>query len=182
MNKRIDRGRLSAVFAATALLLSLVMLVAHTNVPRAVADEIKDVRVINTESMPAKVRDVDNGRNPVHAEVNCVVDEGGGCLRLIYTVPADKRLVIEFASMRARVTDAQVSRMSMYTTVGGAEVLHYLTPTPSSTIDNGETSAGQQVRLYADAGTGVWVSGEPFDSDGTSNFHFTISGYLVDAS
>ena len=112
--------------------------------------------------------------------MNCTVDEGGGCLRLIYTVPAGKRLVIEYASMKARITDAQVSRMSMYTTVGDQEVLHYLTPTPPSTIDNGETSAGQQVRLYADPGTSVLVAGDPFDSDAISFFSFTISGYLLD--
>ena len=73
----------SAVLIIAALGLSLA-----TDVRRAVADEFKDVRVINTESMAAKVRDVDNARHPVHAAVNCTVDEGGGCLRLIYTVPA----------------------------------------------------------------------------------------------
>jgi hypothetical protein len=46
--------------SAVLVILALVFALAHSNVPRAVADEFKDVRVINAESMPAQVRDVDN--------------------------------------------------------------------------------------------------------------------------
>jgi hypothetical protein len=64
--------------SAVLVILALVFALAHSSVPRAVADEFKDVRVINAESMPAQVRDVDNpGRQPVHFNES-------------YTVPAGK--------------------------------------------------------------------------------------------
>src|SRR5687767_719987 len=67
--------------------LVLILTLANTDVRRAVAEEFKDVRVINTESMPANVRDVDNpARQPVHFSES-------------YTVPDGKRLVIEYVSM-----------------------------------------------------------------------------------
>lgn len=165
----------SAVLIIAALVLTLV-----TDVRRAVADEFKDVRVINPLSMPANVRDVNEARQPVQAAVSCVVDEGSGCLRVIYTVPSGKRLVIEYASMKTKLEDAHISRMTIHTTIGGEEITHYLTPTPPTPLVDTETSVGQELRLYADPGTSVLVSGTPFNSDGSNGFAFTISGYLVD--
>ena len=163
------------------IIVALVLALANADIRRAVADELKDVRVINTEAMPAKVRDVDNpARQPVHAEANCSDDEGSACETVIFAVPAGKRLVIEYASMGARVSDVQVSRMGIRTTVGGQEILHRLPPTPPAPAVNSSTSTGEQLRLYADPGTSVSVVGAGTDSNGTGDFFFTISGHLVD--
>ena len=175
-----DMERIKNYLLCSAVLIIAVLVMTLTDVRRAVADEFKDVRVINTESMPAKVRDADNAaRHPTQARANCSDDEGS-CGVLIYVVPAGKRLVIEYASMRAHATGAQISRMQISTVVAGEEILHYLPPTPPAPTVDSDTSVGQVVRLYADAGTPVLVSGSPTNSSVTAFYGFAISGYLVD--
>jgi len=174
--------RIKSYLLASAALVTvvLVLTLARNDATRVVADEFKDVRVINTESMPAKVRDVDNApRHAVQARASCADDEGS-CAVLIYVVPSGKRLVIEYASMQAHATGAQISRMRVSTIVAGEEISHNLSPTPPAPTVDSETTIGQVVRLYADPGTAVWVSGRPTNSSITASFVFTISGYLVD--
>ena len=155
-----------------------VKVVNSTSEPVPIAGTIN---VGNLVSNPLPVRDVDNpARQPVQGAATCSVFEGGSCQRAIYVVPAGKRLVIEYASMEAHVSDNRTPRMWIYTAIGGHEIRHFL-PIPPPVPGLGlTTSIGQQVRLYADPGTGVGVSGVVDDSSGTAVFKFNIYGYLVD--
>ena len=158
------------------IIVAIVLALAHADVRRAVAEEFKDVRVINTESLPAKVRDVDNpARQPVQAFAFCSTTAGAfGCFNDIFAVPVGKRLVIEYASMDASLMPGDALRGSIITSVGGEQLEHRLTPTPPAI--NTSTSAGQEVRLYADPETTVHVHGVRSNSDGHGVFIFTISG------
>ena len=154
-----------------------VKVVNSTSEPVPIAGTIN---VGNPEANPLPVRDVDNpARQPVHFAASCSVVKGGTCQRVIYVVPAGKRFVIEYASMEASLSDDRTPLMRISTTVGGQEVRHFLSIPPSVPGLGLPTSIGQQVRLYADPGTGVLVSGTVLDSAGTALFSFTISGYLV---
>jgi hypothetical protein len=140
------------------------------------------VTVNNPATSPVLVRDVDNpARQPVQAEGSC---NGtlGGCLKTIYTVPAGKRLVIEYASMRANIPVGEVAELLIDTVVGDKVVRNGLPPTAPSVAFLGFSAAnmGQQVRLYADPGTIVNVEAFRSASGNEASFDFTISGHLVD--
>src|SRR5215204_5485313 len=89
------------LLGSAALIIAALVLTLATDVRRAVADEFKNVRVINTESMPANVRDTGVPiRTPVQIQVNTSINTGevvGD--QLVYTVPAGKRLVIEHVAV-----------------------------------------------------------------------------------
>jgi hypothetical protein len=110
--------RIKSYLLASAALVTvvLVLTLARNDATRVVADEFKDVRVINTESMPAKVRDVDNAprRSPGQSKLR----RRRGQLRGSHLRSSlGKRLVIEYASMQAHATGAQISRMRVSTIV-----------------------------------------------------------------
>lgn len=149
---------------------------SHAQSKKATAD---DVNVVNTPS----VRDTDNpARQPVQAQAACQANNVIGCLPIIYTVPAGKRLVIEFASMNANLPAGQTAQLAIQTSAGGETVNHHFPLTPPAVPFQGQgaAAAGQQVRLYADAGTVVTVQGTRNIATGTAFFNFSISGYLVD--
>jgi hypothetical protein len=89
----------SAVIVVAALVLSLV-----ADIRRAVADEFKDVRIINTESVPANVRDVDTPRRtPVQIKVNTFINFGEIVGEAdIYTVPMGRRWSSSTPHLKAR--------------------------------------------------------------------------------
>jgi hypothetical protein len=149
------------------------------------------VLIDNTVGDPVRVRNVNDANQPVQAQASCLTT-ALGCLPTIYTVPAGKRLVIEYASMRVCILPGQSATLEIATTVGGQSASHYLNGTPpaagpgtvaigcNSGTPSSEVATGQQVRIYADAGTGVVVTGSRNGNVGTASFHFSISGYLVD--
>ena len=141
------------------------------------------VTVGNLGDSPLPVRDVDNpARQPVQARANCSVTIETGCLPTIYTVPAGKRLVIEYASMDANVPAGELAQLAIATRTGGETVEHAFPLTPPSVAFSAGRAAnvGQQVRLYADPGTSVVVTGSRSGFGSPASFIFTISGHLVD--
>jgi hypothetical protein len=96
----------------------------------------------------------------------------------LYTVPADKRLVIEFASAFTSPSSGQTSRsLTLRTTVGGKWVNHHL-PMPLQTAN--DYIAAQVVRLYADPNTLVTACGARNVGTGSMSVVIGISGLLVD--
>jgi hypothetical protein len=148
------------------------------------------VLIDNTVGDPVRVRNVNDAIQPVQAQASCLVN-ALGCLPTIYTVPAGKRLVIEYASMRVCVLPGQSATLSVATQVGDQAVFHYLNVTPpaaapgtfaigcNSAVASSEVAVGQQVKIYADAGSGVVLTGTRNSTVGTASFQFSISGYLV---
>jgi len=112
-------------------------------------------------------------------------------LPTIYTVPAGKRLVIEYASMHVCVLPGQAATLSIATIVDSQSAFHHLNGTPPAAgpgtvaigcnpgVASSEVAVGQQVKIYADGGTGVVATGSRNSTVGSASFQFTISGYLV---
>jgi hypothetical protein len=150
------------------------------------------VIVDNPVTDPVRVRSVNDALQPIAVTAFCTSQASIGCSpSVFYQVPAGKRLVIEYASFRVCVLPGQATGMSIRTTVGGNLVTHYLDSAPASAGPGSFNLAcnagastfaqrGQQVRLYADAGTFVGVEGDRDSPVGSAAFTLAISGYLVD--
>ena len=137
------------------------------------------------------VRDLDNpARQPVQARASCTINPGSStpagntCESTIFDVPSGKRLVIEYASMQLEfITIGKLMSLDITTTLGGNPVSHSFplsSPAVGAAGGGGLARLGQQVRIYADPGTAVMVTGVRTELTGTSFCRFTISGYLVD--
>ena len=177
------RKSLVGLAGLLALVSAVAILTPRTGLgqPNAPIPTQLNVHVKNTL---LDVRDVDNpARQPVQADAECS-SEQLGCFLTIYTVPAGKRLVIEYASMEANIPEGQITQLRVTTVAGGVPSGHRLPlSAPSVTFGSGGghlTSVGQQVRLYADPGTSVVVVSLRTSNVGTATFRFTISGHLVD--
>jgi len=146
------------------------------------------VNVGNTSDNPVPVAIVDGNAAAVTREpfqfmaskVNQTADVG----YLTFAVPADKRLVIENVSMSARLQLTQaVWEFSIETLLteqpGVAHVVPVFKQAESTT--QAFFSAGQQVRLYADGGTTVFLRIYLTNADPANyyNFFASVSGYLI---
>lgn len=117
-----------------------------------------------------------------HCEMNGNVV---ACDAVLYTVPAGKRLVIEYASMEASLPVGQMVRMMIQILadpLGSSFVNHLLpmsSPAPAGLFTGAhQTSIGQVVRLYAEAGNVVRIWAQRNDGTGGSgSATFAISGY-----
>ncbi len=149
----------------------------------------ENVNVVNT-SVPT--RDVDNpARQPVQVEVAQGIGRFTGQL-LIYTVPAGKRLVVEhFSSELGIATGTAVDRYLLAITdnppqIGGASFTHTIPPAyhaPCALCASGTELwvASQPVRMYVDAGKGLFATVTFSSAAGPNAFvFFSVSGYLVD--
>ena len=140
------------------------------------------VTVVNTPTQPVPVL---NEANPdlapfqaTQPNVPFVSDQQG--VDVNFTVPAGKRLVIEFASGTAYLMQGRVTAFQLVTVVNGVIAAHNLTFTsigPAGGFSISDT-ASQQVRLYADPGTTVAFRVQR-DIGGPGAVGATISGYLV---
>ena len=125
------------------------------------------VRIGNSASDPVLTRDIDRGvRQLIQRDANLTIDGGTTSgERLVYEVPAGKRLVIEFAGL----DQLTAATLRIVTTVNGETVYHHL------------SGGSQVVRLYADPGTQVKTLGYVLTPPTVSLFVFcSISGYLED--
>ncbi len=102
----------------------------------------------------------------------------------IYTVPAGKRLVVEYVSTYMVIPVGSGAFANITTEVGGTTARHYLPMTEQTTYDAGttEVSVGQQLtRLYADPGTTVVYEVHRNTGSLNTETEISFSGYLVDA-
>ena len=139
------------------------------------------VSVSNLGGSPLPVQDVDSpGRQPVKAEASC---SGCGCSATVYTVPAGNRLIVESASITANIPAGKMARWRLFTNNAGQQGTELNFPVTQPPVIFGiisQSTAGQQVRLYAEAGSDVRMNGTTSDNAMPSNYIFSISGYLVD--
>jgi len=152
------------------------------------------VTINNSAVNPVRVRDVNDANQPIAASTTCDSPAATiGCgPAMIYTVPAGKRLVIEYASLDGCILPGQSVELSVSTQLNGAFTRHAVNIAPPAAgpgvgviacnIPNASsiTAIGQQIRLYADGGTQVLVEGDRNSNLGLASFSFSISGYLVD--
>jgi hypothetical protein len=101
-----------------------------------------------------------------------------------FTVPADRRLIIEYVSGNCEGSDdsSGASSIGLTARTGAAPVLHHLpfTPLPSPGSVEVQHTFAQSTRIYADAGTTVSFGGRLFRSAaGTVSCLAAVSGTLV---
>lgn len=149
------------------------------------------VIVSSSTNAPLLVRDVDNpAQQPVVRladDVNVLVGETQAFTQM-YTVPAGKRLVIEFVSVRTFVLPpGQKLFVSVQVSDGQTTYDINLAPTLVGTFTvgtggtRGDRSAiSQQTRLYANAGETVRAFAQKNDDVGAGQATITVMGYLVD--
>jgi hypothetical protein len=143
------------------------------------------VRLTNTLTSPLPVRDVDFGRQPFQDSASDTQQPGTNASTItIATVPAGKRLVIEFLSALAQMPAGQSLVGCQINTIappfGG--VTHELLINEQPAFVNGDAlwRASQHLRLYADPGSSVRMLVTRDSSAGQALFLATVSGYLVD--
>jgi len=163
--------------------MALLLITASINVGQAVgAQGPQNVNVINT---PLPVKEVANPAfQPFQAQGAAAVgaDEGSANF-VLTTVPAGKRLVIEYGEAEGWFADGTKMTAIIATTVGGVTIYHKLVMFDQG-IQSGSLTfvAAQPMRLYADPGTtvnGIVSRGDGYPPGG-GGWGVTISGYFVD--
>jgi len=101
-----------------------------------------------------------------------------------YTVPAGKRLAIEFVAVSGAVPDGQRLGAAVATIVN--RVIGYYafptTPYPTTPAYRTDSIGNQPVRIYADPGTDVTLwSSRTGGETGSAVASVIVSGYLFDA-
>jgi hypothetical protein len=191
------RNRLSFSFL---ILLLLVVLPLTTQA----APSDKDVVVINTPAQPVPtaaqgtttvagtvslapgttVNVLSNdARQPFQAAASQVQNGTNVSTLTIATVPAGKRLVIEFISLSGQVPPTQhVELMQVLTVTDTGGVFHdmLIHEQPDAVIGDALFRSVQSLRLYANAGTQINVVLRRSSSIGQATYGASISGYLVD--
>ena len=139
------------------------------------------VTIVNTASEPVPMFDVDNpARHPFQETLVKILSPGEANGGSSLTVPAGKRLVIEYVSGEANATPGQGLWLSIITTIGGgADYREFNLVVHPSGISNVQI-VSQPLRAFANPGTLVTGSIKRSDVTGQVLVSFTISGYLVD--
>ena len=142
-----------------------------------------DVAITNSEPLNVQIVPA---REPVQVDFNLICNAPRrSCSSAIYTVPAGKRLTIEFFSMEiSNITDPDKVAPFVTTTLGGEAVGHQLGLYTEMSVAGSEPgfhfNISENVKLYADQNTDVFVG---FDRErGETKFFYKvyagISGYL----
>jgi hypothetical protein len=189
--------KLKSVFLATFAYAVLVAVLAVTISGPGFSQSGKqpgpDVRVVNkpTEpvpvtlqgsaqidtSSPIPIRDVDAAvKQPFQLTIHRTIPDGGNTANgPALTVPAGKRLVIEYISAHVGLQAGQQPAMEILTTVNGEPGAYFF----DLTTHNDTTFVlSQPARFYCDAGESVVLVFGRTGATGQGPGIFTISGYL----
>ncbi len=140
----------------------------------------------NAANAPALVRDVDNpARHPYNSQVFLSWTPGNNVASAdIGTVPAGKRLVLEYVAAEASIPQGQQFFMFIQSPpVGG--VIYPLVVAKQASFAFGPTdiyTASQPVKIYIEPGTTFRASANRNDTTGGAGTDIIVSvtGYLVD--
>ncbi len=169
---RFFAPRLLAGFGTLALVASIGLFASR---PAHTVGGPVPVTVSNT----VQNRDSDNSaRQPVGITTELSSLTPGQIIsKIIYTVPANKRLVIEMASVGSQSsTDTNRYRIQLSTTVGTGVSYAIFSAAPSPAPGPGVC---QPMRLYADPGTVVFAD-LLSNANNAPDVAVSFSGYLVD--
>lgn len=144
----------------------------------------KPVVVVNTAAEPVPARDVDNpAREPFQRFLVGQVDDGeiNAGDSVSFSVPAGKRLVIEYVSLLGVVPAGQKLRVKIDAFAGGPGS-HQLTLSNEGSFQAGrdDYKASHLTRIYADPGTDVFLRVARNSTSGVAGINASVSGYLVD--
>jgi hypothetical protein len=132
-----------------------------------------DVTVVNSAQNPAMVRDVDRPSREVFQSTVTVTNTVDVTL---FTVPADKRLVLEFVSGFCNTTQ----NVPVHTVRLSGSIDHFLTPTVVPTSGSSTFAViTQPVRIYVAPLAAVKVTVFPTAASGTTSCAISVSGHLA---
>ena len=140
------------------------------------------VEVVNTSDSPVLGRDVDHpARHPFQRGVVIEFATGEGIASAQFTVPADKRLVIEYVSANIILTEGVMFRFSVRTSAGSSTGTHYFAPISQPNFPEAYTIS-QDTRVYAAPGSTVTIEARrTVNATSLPSTGFaSISGHLVD--
>jgi len=156
--------------------------VSVTNTPTVNFAPGASVTVANTAANAIPVVNINDAGQPFQASAGMVQSGTNVSTLTVATVPAGKRLVIEWVSMTAQVPPGQHAEIMEITTSsgsGGASHAFVIHQQPNAVVGDALFRVNQSLRLYANAGTQVSALFRRNTGAGTANFHLSISGYLV---
>jgi hypothetical protein len=124
----------------------------------------------------------DPAKNAFQGNLIISFADGEGLGSGILTVPAGKRLAIEFISITSSIpADQELVDIFLTTTVNGTPLDYRLSVQPTgSDASPVKYMAEKLVRLYSDSGTNLTAVAGRTPGNGAANIHIRISGYLVD--
>jgi hypothetical protein len=159
-----------------------------TNTPSVTVAGTPTVTVVNNATNPVPIRNVDN---PVQQAVTFIaevaVPDGsfGEVNSSAFTVPAGKRLVLEYVSGYAFLQPGQKPLVEMTTALNFSGYFHSLTAVPQgdfpAVFARPEAfTINQVLRLYSDGAFPLGIQLTRNASTGLALLQLTFSGYLVD--
>ena len=141
------------------------------------------VTVGNSSASPIPVFNVDNPvSQPVAADIELPLNAGEVFKRFtLFTVPAGKRLVIEYASYWASVGAGDLPFIQIMAAVGGPTIFYAVPVSKVGAQGGGDFFSGaQNLRVYANPGTDVTIQFDRNLSATPATGRMAFSGYLVD--
>jgi len=179
-----------------ALGFLLALFVAVSNSDAQTVTSGKDVNVINTPSVnvantpgvsvlngsgdPIPTRSVDEpARRSFQAEVVLIVPAGLVSAVQTFSIPAGKRLVIEYVTLFSIPPSGQTwTDLLVGTAVDGTSIIHHFGPLQATAA--GRFASDKAVRLYHDFTHPFVFAGGRSSTAGEARVDLTVSGYLVD--
>ena len=185
----MDRLRTS-LFTVIGLVTFVITLAVAADMGYAApAPSTANVNVVNTATNPVPVRDVANAKQPFHILASVTIPSTTESASTSFTVPAGKRLVIEFVSgYNTLATGQKLRAVNVLTWVSGQFNRHYVSILHGApfNIGNEEFVISQPMKVYADGGPDTPVQVSFFREFAIGGPHtettvlLTISGYLED--
>lgn len=175
--------------AASCLRVFMIAAAVLVASPLPAAPPTSNVNVVNEPTVRVvnqpEVRDADHPARQAFQISLCTGGWPPGCGSTPdqFTVPADKRLVIEYVSAHCNANHFSdtLSSISVQTIVDGVPAFHSLVPVfMGNSASFRHYVAAQQMRVYADPGTAVTGVAGGFPAAGRMGCLMGLSGTLVD--
>lgn len=162
------------------LLFASGMALANAQTKELTSEEApRDVEVVSRSTDLAAI-DPGTGFQPFQTSVNFnQAPLSNASLVDVATVPAGKRLVIEFVSVNAQIPAGQ--RMTGISLMAPRQFYLLVNEQPPSAGGDAIFRAVQQLRLYASSGSTVQIGVFRSGNSGTGQFQVALSGYFEDA-
>jgi len=139
------------------------------------------VQVKNDVSTPVVTRSTDEpARQPFSTFHTCSTNTNGGTQEcsVTFNVPSSKELVIEYVNVQCfGFGSPNPAQSTITTTAGGSSVPYNFLRGDPNPIFNNVFQNNALVRIYADPGTTVTLTG--IQNGNGSTFQFSLSGYYV---
>jgi hypothetical protein len=170
--------RLSSILASSMAGCALLLSVS------AQADDAKKVMIENPASKPVPVQAVNGAASQAfQATVSLNVADGVSGANGFVSIPAGKRLVVQYASAWGQAPSGQLLTFSVQTMLTGDTVFtpHYLPVQQQATdVINQDFVAGSEVHLYCDTPQILLRVDRGSVITGAVTAFISISGYLTD--